>query len=98
LAKPGLSGRSSNSSEHTTQTLIGKAISFHFKGKIFAEKEAEAQKVFGPHKEMRSPVPERQSRLSGIGFSLAQLKKRPGGQSSRTPAILPAKGANFGFS
>jgi hypothetical protein len=26
LAKPGLSGFSSNSSEHTTQTLIGNAI------------------------------------------------------------------------
>src|ERR1700728_250542 len=30
LAKPGLSGFNSNSSEHTTQTLIGKAITHLF--------------------------------------------------------------------
>jgi hypothetical protein len=30
LAKPGLSGLSSNSSEQTTQTLMGSAIGIHF--------------------------------------------------------------------
>jgi hypothetical protein len=32
LAKPGLPGFNSNSSEHTTQILMGNAISFHGKG------------------------------------------------------------------
>jgi hypothetical protein len=44
LAKPGLSGRNSNSSEHITQILIGKAISFYFKGKISQKKRREGSK------------------------------------------------------
>jgi len=40
FAKPGLPGLSSNSSEQTTQTLIGNVIGIYGKGTSLAKKEA----------------------------------------------------------
>jgi hypothetical protein len=45
LAKPGLFGLSSNSSEHTMQVLIGKVISFHGKGNDGLAKEAGSERL-----------------------------------------------------
>jgi hypothetical protein len=48
LAKPGLPGRSSNSSEQTTQVLMGKAIHVHDNAEPFSAFHiAQPQEFFG---------------------------------------------------
>jgi TM2 domain-containing membrane protein YozV len=65
LAKPGLPGLSSNSSEQTTQVLIGNAIGINGNGSSPAKKEAGTSKgELGPAwKDAGTPVPDRKSQI-----------------------------------